>query len=59
MSASSRPVVTPDDFSSIPRIIGWFLGVTSVLVVTTKIVTKLSMTRSFAIDDAAIITALV
>lgn len=59
MSASSQPVVTPDDFSSIPSIISWFLAVTSVLFVTTKIVTKLSMTRSFALDDAAIITALV
>ncbi|KAI3390863.1 hypothetical protein diail_8473 [Diaporthe ilicicola] len=58
MSASSQPVVTPDDFSSIPKIISWFLGVTSVLFVITKIVTKLSMTRTFAIDDAAIITAL-
>ncbi|KAI7772876.1 hypothetical protein LA080_015101 [Diaporthe eres] len=58
MSASSQPVVTPDDYSSIPSIISWFLGVTSVLFVATKIVTKLSMTRSFALDDAAIITAL-
>jgi hypothetical protein len=58
MAASSQPVVTPDDFSSIPSVVSWFLAVCSVLFVATKIVTKLSMTRTFAIDDAAILIAL-
>jgi hypothetical protein len=59
MASSYQPVVTPDDYSSIPSIISWFLGVSTVLFVATKIITKLSMTRKFAIDDAAILIALV
>ena len=61
MSAAtpSQPIVTSDDYSSIPSVISWFFGITTILCVVAKIATNLSLKRSLAFGDTSILVTLV
>lgn len=58
-STAPQRIVSPDDFSSIPSILSWFVAVAGVLSVVAKIATKLARTQVVVIDDILIIVSLV
>lgn len=57
--APGGPIVTPDNYSSIPVVLSWVTAVTSLLSVAVKVTTKVTMSRTLATDDYGMLTSLV
>ncbi|GAO17458.1 hypothetical protein UVI_02052030 [Ustilaginoidea virens] len=58
-TAATQPLVTQNDFSSIPIVISWLAAVVVVLCVAAKLAMKLNMVRKLALDDSCILLSLV
>ncbi|QUC21747.1 uncharacterized protein UV8b_05990 [Ustilaginoidea virens] len=57
-TAATQPLVTQNDFSSIPIVISWLAAVVVVLCVAAKLAMKLNMVRKLALDDSCILLSL-